>query len=99
GQSALDIAERVARIGGDLDVEVGMDAVAIGFTTLDRCLGSGLELVHEIVAAPNLANDDFNRIRNLRLERLAQMKDHPGAIAGPGVRRGVEGTHPYEPPP
>ena len=36
GQSALDIAERVARIGGDLDVEVGMDAVALGVTTLDR---------------------------------------------------------------
>ena len=76
GQSALDIAERVARIGGDLDVEVGMDAVAIGVTTLDRFFETGLALVHEIVTAPNLANDDFNRIRNLRLERLKQMKDH-----------------------
>ena len=41
----------------------------------------GLALVHEIVAEPNLAADDFNRIRNLRLERLRQMKDHAGAMA------------------
>ena len=30
GQSALDIADRVARIGGDLDLEAGMDAVVVG---------------------------------------------------------------------
>ena len=95
GQSALDIAERVARIGGDLDVEVGMDAVAIGLTTLDRFFESGLELVHEIVTAPNLANDDFNRIRNLRLERLAQMKDHAAAIAERAFARVLYGSHPY----
>ena len=72
GQSALDIADRVARIGGELDLEVGVDAVVVGLTTLDRFLDTGLALVHEIVTAPNLANDDFNRIRNLRLERLRQ---------------------------
>lgn len=95
GQSALDVAERVARIGGDLDVEVGMDAVAVGFTTLDRFFEIGLELVHEIVTAPNLANDDFNRLRNLRLERLAQIKDHAAAIAERAFARVLYGSHPY----
>ena len=95
GQSALDIAERVARIGGDLDVEVGMDAVAIGVTTLDRFFETGLALVHEIVTAPNLANDDFNRIRNLRLERLKQMKDHAAAIAERAFARVLYDSHPY----
>jgi zinc protease len=95
GQSALDIADRVARIGGDLDVEVGMDAVAVGMTTLDRFFEIGLELVHEIVTAPNLENDDFNRIRNLRLERLRQMKDHAAAIAERAFARVLYGSHPY----
>ena len=95
GESALDIAERVARIGGDLDVEVGMDAVAIGLTTLDRFFETGLALVHEIVTAPNLANDDFNRIRNLRLERLKQMKDHAAAIAERAFARVLYDSHPY----
>jgi predicted Zn-dependent peptidase len=95
GQSALDIADRVARIGGELDVDVGMDAVLIGLTTLDRFLDSGLALVHEMVTEPTLANDDFNRIRNLRLERLRQMKDHAGAMAERAFARVVYRDHPY----
>ena len=95
GQSALDIADRVARIGGDLDLEAGMDSVVIGLTTLDRFFETGLELVHEIVTAPNLDNDDFNRIRNLRLERLKQMKDHAAALAERAYARVLYGSHPY----
>jgi zinc protease len=95
GQSALEIADRVARIGGELDLDVGMDAVVVGLTTLDRFLDTGLALVHEIVTEPNLANDDFNRIRNLRLERLRQMKDHAGAMADRAFARVLYGGHPY----
>jgi zinc protease len=95
GQSALEIADRVARIGGDLDFEVGMDAVIVGMTTIDRFLEPALALVHEIVTEPNLANDDFNRIRNLRLERLRQMKDHAGAMADRAFARVIYGAHPY----
>ena len=95
GQSALEVADRVARIGGDLDLEAGMDAVVIGLTTLDRFYETGLALVHEFVTAPNLANDDFNRIRNLRLERLRQMKDHAGALAERAFARVIYRDHPY----
>jgi predicted Zn-dependent peptidase len=95
GQSALEIADRLARIGGELDVDVGMDAVLVGLTTLDRFLDAGLALVHEMVTEPTLANDDFNRIRNLRLERLRQMKDHAGAMAERAFARVVYRDHPY----
>jgi zinc protease len=95
GQSALDIADRVARIGGELDLEAGMDAVVVGLTTLDRFFETGLALVHELVTAPNLANDDFNRIRNLRVERLRQMKDHAAAVAERAFARTLYGAHPY----
>jgi zinc protease len=95
GQSALEVADRVARIGGDLDLEAGMDAVVIGLTTLDRFYETGLALVHEFVTAPNLANDDFNRIRNLRLERLRQMKDHASALAERAFASVIYRDHPY----
>ena len=95
GQSALDIADRVARIGGDLDLDVGVDAVVVGLTTLDRFLDAGLALLHEMVTEPNLANDDFNRLRNLRLERLRQMKDHAAAMADRAFARVLYGSHPY----
>jgi len=95
GESALDVADRVARIGGDLDLEVGADAIVVALTTLDRFVEPGLALVHEIVSAPNLAADDFNRIRNLRLERLKQMKDHAGAMAERAFASALYGNHPY----
>lgn len=95
GQSALEIADRLARIGGDLDIEAGMDAVVVTLTTLDRFFETGLALVHEMVVEPNLANDDFNRIRNLRLERLKQMKDHASAVAERAFARVVYGSHAY----
>jgi len=95
GQSALDVADRVARIGGDLDLEVGADAVVVALTTLDRFVEPGLELVHEVVSAPNLLADDFNRIRNLRLERLRQMKDHAGAMADRAFAHAIYGDHAY----
>ena len=95
GQSALEIADRIARIGGELDVDVGMDAVLIALTTLDRFLDTGLALMHEMATEPTLANDDFNRIRNLRLERLRQMKDHAGAMAERAFARVLYRDHPY----
>jgi predicted Zn-dependent peptidase len=95
GQTALEVADRVARIGGELDLDVGVDAVLVGMTTLDRFLDTGLRLVHEVVTEPNLANDDFNRIRNLRLERLRQLKDHAGAMADRAFARVLYGAHPY----
>jgi zinc protease len=95
GQSALEIADRIARIGGDIDIEAGMDAVVVGVSTLDRFMEAGLALIHEMVTEPNLANDDFNRIRNLRLERLKQMKDHAAAQAERAFARVLYGTHPY----
>jgi zinc protease len=95
GQSALEVADRVARIGGDLDLEVGTDAVVVSLTTLDRFYATGLSLIHEIVTEPNLAADDFNRIRNLRLERLRQMKDHAGAMAERAFARVLYDGHPY----
>ena len=87
GQSALEMADRVARLGAD--------AVVVSLTTLDRFAETGLALVQEIVSAPNLSADDFNRIRNLRLERLRQMKDHAGAMAERAFARALYDTHPY----
>ena len=95
GRSALEIADRIARIGGELEIEAGLDAAVVGLTTLDRFFETGLALVHEIVTAPNLADDDFIRIRNLRLERLKQLRDHAAALAERVFARTLYGPHPY----
>ncbi len=98
GSSALEISDRIARIGADLDVEVGPDATTVSLITLERFLDTGLELVREMATAPTLADADFARVQQLRLERLRQMKDIPGALADRAFADVVYGTHPYAQP-
>lgn len=98
GSSALEISDRIARIGADLDVEVGPDATIVSLITLERFLDTGLELVREMATAPTLADADFARVQQLRLERLRQMKDMPGALADRAFADVVYGAHPYAQP-
>lgn len=95
GQSALEIADRLARMGGDLDIEAGMDAVVVGLTALDRFFETALALVYEMVVEPSLSDEDFTRIRTLRLERLKQMKDHAPSLAERAFAQVLYGAHPY----
>jgi predicted Zn-dependent peptidase len=95
GQSALEVADRIALVGGDFDLEVGSDAILLSLTTLDRFTDEGLALLHEMVTAPNLLADDFDRTRKLRLERIRQLKDHPPAMAERAFVRQLYGDHAY----
>ena len=98
GQSALEISDRIARMGGDLDLEVSHDATVLSLATLDRFLDDGLALVHEICTVPNLAEPDFQRVRQLRLERLRQLRDHPAALADRAFAQLLYQSHPYAQP-
>lgn len=95
GQSAEEIADRLARIGGDFDVEAGPDAIGLSLTTLDRCLESGLALLHEMAAEPTLAEGDIERVRGLRIERLRQLRVHAAAVADRAFASTVYGAHAY----
>ncbi len=98
GHSALEVSDRIARIGGDLDVDVSPDAIVVSLMTLDRFLDRGLDLVREVSTEPTLAEEDFTRVRQLRLERLRQLKDHPGALADRAFSQVLYQTHPYAQP-
>ena len=98
GQSALEVSDRIARMGGDLDLEVSHDATVISLATLDRFLEEGMALVHEICTVPNLAEADFLRVRQLRLERLRQLRDHPAALADRAFAQLLYQSHPYAQP-
>jgi zinc protease len=98
GQSALEISDHIARMGGDLDLEVSHDATVVSLATLERFLDEGLSLVHEICTAPNLAESDFERVRQLRLERLRQLRDHPAALADRAFAQLLYQSHPYAQP-
>ncbi len=95
GRDALEVADRLARLGADLDIDVTVDATVISITTLARCLGPALEMLAEIITAPTITGEDFARVRNLRLDRLRQMRDHAPAVAERAFARLLYRDHPY----
>lgn len=93
--SAIAMHESLARIGAQLDSDIGPDATLFTLTVLSRFLRPGLSLLSDIVVRPALREDDFERVRQLRLHRLVQLRDIPGAVADRAFMRLLYGAHPY----
>ena len=93
--SAIDVSEALARLGAQLDVDVGWDATLLGVTSLSRFADRAIKMLADIVVRPALREEDFARIRRQRLNRLIQLRDMPGAIAERAFARLLYGDGPY----
>jgi predicted Zn-dependent peptidase len=94
-RDAIEVAEAFGRLGAELDVDVGPDATSLAVTTLARHLDAVLDLMADVVMRPRLEAPDFERVRELRSNRLRQLSRLPGATADRAVAAAVFGTHPY----
>ena len=93
--SALEVSDALARIGADYDVDVGGDATDYSLTTLTRFASRGGALLADMVTRPRLLESEFTRIRQMRLDRLRQLKDVASAVAERTFLRILYGEHPY----
>ncbi len=93
--SSIEIHEKLARIGAQLDSDIGPDATLFTVTVLSRFLQPAVSLLADIVVRPTLREEDFARVRQLRLHRLTQLKDMPGAVADRAFMRLLYGQQPY----
>ncbi len=94
-RSAIDIHEEIARIGGELEIDVGADATTVSLTTLSRHVARAIGLLADLVVHPRLADEDVDRVRRLRLDRLAQLRESPPAIADRAFIHFLYRDHPY----
>ena len=95
GRSAIQMHEGLARLGAQLDSDIGPDAALLSTTVLSRFADPALTLLADMVARPALAEPDFARVRQLRLHRLTQLRDMPGAVADRIFVKLLYGDHPY----
>ena len=93
--SAIEVSDALSRIGGDYEVEVGSDATTLSLTTLERFGDRAAQLLADLVTRPALREADFDRVRKLRLDRLAQLRTVPQALAESAFDRLLYGSHPY----
>lgn len=92
---AIEVSDAMARIGAEYDVDVGADATTFTLTTLTRFADRGAGLLASLVTAPSMREADFDRVRQLRLDRLRQLKDLAPAVAERAFLKLLYGTHPY----
>lgn len=93
--SAVDVSDRLSRIGAQYDADVGADATIFTLTTLARYAVRGASLLADLTIRPSLREPDFTRVRQLRLDRLRQMKDMPSTVAEREFLALLYGNHPY----
>jgi zinc protease len=93
--SAIDFHESVARLGAQLDSDIGSDATLLSMTAMSRFTRPCLALLADMVVRPSLREEDFARVRQLRLHRLRQLRDLPRLVADRAFARLLYGDHPY----
>ncbi len=66
-RSAIEMHEALARLGAQFDTDIGSDATVATVAVLSRFVGGALSLLSDILVRPALRDDDFARVRQLRL--------------------------------
>lgn len=92
---ALQVHEALGRIGAHLDTEIGADATLLELTSLEQYAPRAVDLLSSMVRAPRLEQRDFDRVRELRLNRLIQLRDLPPALADRVFTELLYPGHPY----
>jgi zinc protease len=93
---ALELSGALARIGAQLDAEVGPDATFLTLTSLSRFRPEAFSLLADIACRPRFEPQEFDRVRSLRMSRLLQLVNVPSAVADRAFAAALYGrAHPY----
>ncbi len=78
--SALDLAQRIERLGGSLTSGANWDIAFVTASLLAEHGADGLELVAEICRTPNFPEEEIERLRQQRLAEILRRKDQPNVL-------------------
>jgi zinc protease len=81
GHSAMEIADSVERLGGQIGTGADWDVGYGGVLLLSRHVEAGLRLLAEVMTAPSFPGPEVERLRRLRLTELLRRRHQPAAVA------------------
>lgn len=94
-RSATQIAETAARMGGSLDVTVGLDRTDVGGDVLSESAAEMIGLVADVVRNATFPPAELARLKSDRLRQLAIAKSQPQPLAQEKFLAALYGDHPY----
>jgi len=93
------VASDVEDIGANLTSIAGNESTSVHLNVLRERLPKGLDILGDVVSEPSFKPEDLERVRTLRLARLAQKQASIGQLAADEARRLVYGPkHPLGQP-
>ncbi len=94
-RSAAQVAQDAAGMGGNVNVNVGMDVTTISGDVLSEEAPQFIRLLGEIVRHPLLPGSELARIINDKVRELSVSRSQPGPLALEEFRRLLYPNHPY----
>ena len=94
-RSDVELHEALTRLGAHLGIDASSDATILSLTTLPKHARDALDLLVEVVTRPRFDASDCRRVRDLRINRVLQMRQVPSAVADRVFIESLYATHPY----
>lgn len=99
GRTALDIALAAEGMGARLSTGASWDHTSVSLNVLAPRLEEGVALLAEVALEPTFPEEELERVRAERMNRILQAADDPSTLANDTFGRVLYGDdHPYGPP-
>jgi zinc protease len=93
-RNALQISDTLDFVGARLSAACGEDLASVSMTVLKKDLGTGLELLAEVLTAANFPQEEIDRQKQSIIASIRAREENPGDIA---QRRFVAVLYPQSP--
>lgn len=94
-RSARDFALELERLGGSLDAYTTREHTCYQARVLDEHLGTGLDVLADLVLNPRLVREDLELEREVVLEEISTVEDTPDDLVFELHAGTLWGSHPY----
>jgi zinc protease len=95
GQSALQVAEALDYLGASLDINASEEYLSVSGQSLTRYWPDLLKLTGDCLLHPALAEDEFGKEVDRRIDEITSIKDEPASAVRYYFRKAYFQSHPF----
>ena len=94
-RDASALALKAADMGGELNISIDDDQTTVSIDVLADFAAPAIALIADVVRAPRLPEDAFERVRQNQLRNLSVSRSQPAPLAREAFHKALYGDHAY----